>query len=254
MTDGQCAACENLCEVCEEDSCTECEAGFRLADGACIACADDLEHCAACSEPGRCDECDPGVATVAADGTCECREEAGWVRDPSTGKCSCSEYVNVLDGYKCQSCRELFDGCTDCQPTDRASSELEGADGTYRPLEIGHDARLSNPNVREHYVVCTDCGDDMLTIRAGGLETDEGRVCAYCEEIVEGCAMCYDDYTLGCERCKEGYYSHGDGDATVCDKCTRWGTACSQCTLANGCLDCGPGYWSIGGACYKSLW
>ena len=249
-SDGTCAACDNLCHVCQEDRCVECDAGFRKAGDECIACDDTLDHCVKCDEPDRCAECDPGVATVGRDGRCECREEAGWLWDSTLDppRCACSDYVNALDGYKCQSCQELFDGCTACLPTDRASSELEGAEGTYRPLEIGHDPRLSNRP--EHYVVCTDCGTDMLTIRAG----HDSRVCAYCDEIVDGCATCHEDYTQGCERCKQGYYRHGDGDQQVCSKCTRWGTACSQCSLAAGCLDCGPGYWTIAGACYKSLW
>ena len=189
---------------------------------------------------------------MGSSGLCECREEGRWLTGPD-GTCTCSEYVNVLGGFQCQTCRELFDGCTSCEGTDTVSSDVDGGRGTYRPLEIGYSERLSNPDRPHHYVVCTDCGDEMLSIRAGGLETDAGRVCAYCDEVVTGCAKCFADYTLGCDTCKEGYYSHREGEATVCSTCTTWGTSCSQCTQA-GCLDCGPGYWALGGACFKGLW
>lgn len=130
------------------------------ADARCSSCeSKGLSHCIRCSNGDKCESCDYNVAILNTNtGKCDiCRSDNGWVKDSSTGKCSCpmDKYTDIKGGGFCKTCDQLIDGCQECERTDITSR------GVLTKL-IGYNSHLSN--AKGKYVKCNKAGPGLVQV------------------------------------------------------------------------------------------
>ena len=158
--------------------------------------------------------------------------------DRSTGKCKCQNYLSNIEGTKCSTCSDAIPGCNECEQTDAPGESL------HIDLGIPYDSDLTDK--RGRYLKCAECGKGMF-------KEPESKECRFCNQIFKGCSECAADGSE-CEKCDDRFYMYQDRDGkNKCSHCTRWGASCQECDLQKGCLDCGEGYYMIGGSCFKRL-
>ena len=227
---------DGLCNSCTEQECVECSDGTRLSDGKCVPCSDTLPHCDRCSSANNCEMCNSNIASLENGRCTSC--QYGWTQvfnNPSKN-CECSEFVNVIDDYKCQSCFDLIPGCNRCEQVVQPEDEFY--------IEIGYEVDISSSEGK--YLVCRDSGSLIQNKETGLFKT--------CDELIPNCVDCNEDGS-SCNECENRYFKVNSGNNEVCDPCTdRFTEQCLECSEADGCLDCEEGYRKRLNLCWKKIW
>lgn len=113
----------------------------------------------------------------------KCRTGNNWFKNPNSESCKCEHFVDTLDGNKCKTCQDLFDGCAKCEYSE---TDIKGE----LVKKIGYNKELSNSQLQ--YVKCKDCGDL--------LRNSAGTGCIDCNELFPGCKWCNRD-GKSCDEC-----------------------------------------------------
>ena len=242
---------KEACKNCDEGgACSECNEGWRLDQGTCVACPN---FCLTCSvdestASNICETCEAGFGEKPADSnTCDaCPLNCAACVMSGAGILSCatckSGYAMNGDG-KCVACAS---GCATCHWVTADSymscdTCLEGK--TTSPITPDGNAEsatnigvcLSCPS---HCSTCPDADNCQNTAAC-----DEGYVIVAdanthdkCEPVTANCATPADDGSTDCTTCNDGYYQVGG----ACTSCPA-GHNCKTCD-ATVCLTCPDNY------------
>ncbi|MBQ8035855.1 MAG: hypothetical protein IJ268_02575, partial [Proteobacteria bacterium] len=289
--DKNCGACGNDCtadhKTCQNGECkTECPAGQELCDdGKCYDLSDDA-NCGTCESHPACDtekgefcsqnrECEvacPDKGYELCNGSCVNYQTD---KDNCGG---CGETFKCGDGLKCsageckQDCGEGLVNCNDRCIDPTTDKEFCGADELCQNFDVCGDglscqageckctdAQLSQCQLAESDIICTDPKTDSAYCGCGMDEADAGMNCQALAGISEGkcvegaCQITCDETHRDCnEKLEDGC----EADLTSIDHCGGCNIQCKDDNASDAqCVDgvcrftCKEGMASCGGLC-----
>ena len=216
---GSCTACQDLCVVCTESTCSQCvnnaeiindgscrcSYGFYSKSGSCLACE---SGCANCISSTKCLTCFDRYYLT--DDNCESCPSACAACDQPNSCSSCSDGYNL---YKTQ--------CLESCPS-----------GYYSSSNTCYECSIAFCIECDHKGNCSSC-DIGFTLTQG--------VCLV--SCPTNCLKC--SYSGFCTSCGSGYYLNQG-------KCYSCSTGCKICTSSSKCSKCDDMYVLMSGACSLS--
>lgn len=225
---GICKKCTKGCIDCKGGPCTECERGYNLKNGKCVACS---SYCADCSKSyPQCDECayaeDDYADDIGSNGQGQCFKCPNNCLncDNSNPSKVCSECHRGYGLDKKGVCFKCADSnCIECSNKDTCKY-------CYTGYVVKNGKCSKCPSDCERCDIngkCTECNFNQ------GLSSD-GR-CKSCAS--KACEACDGNDPKRCYKCSSGYNLNR---AKECVKCPE------KCNTCNGdtkkCIECEQGY------------
>ncbi|CAD8200347.1 unnamed protein product [Paramecium octaurelia] len=219
----ECQQCSNGCLVCQQYSCTTCQAGYIYQNGQCF-CSTNLENFSVCTTSQNCQAgclvCGQSLQltllTISSptyyQNCAKCDESKHYWMDKDQCRCLEGYYMDIsvcLPCSKyCKACQKQPRVCTDCDATLNRELHYQQCDCKQGYYE------------QENFLDCSQCE----------------QTCYTCRFFANYCTSCYPDQfrtilNRKCE-CQDGYFDEG---ISICTKCNP---KCLTCSSLTNCLSC----------------
>ena len=266
--DSNCLPCDESCETCTgPDQCTSCPDGFSLISGKCEPVTCDTANgyvlvdneCILCDiNDGHvlinkdCIDCDPSCLTCTGPLNTDCLTCRNESLSVTNGECK--NITPVCPGDQVQDSKgNCVDPCEKGFQLDANDNCVEICDeGFVNDVDGTCVCPVGTYNVDG---VCTeipcDTENGYVVVNGECIECDKD--CLTCEEAVDHCTSCYDDYVLDASFKCNPPCDVDNGFVSINGECLPCHETCKTChgTSSDSCDECVDGLEFVDGECVE---